>query len=80
MLGAGRTYVAMNQGRLALHYLKEAARLAPKIADIHFSLAEAYLLLGRTDQARMAYETVIDLAPPESELANKAKQRLGAIQ
>ena len=80
LLGAGRAYVAMNQGRLALHYLKEAARLAPKIADIHFSLAEAYLLMGHTDQARMAYETVIDLAPPESELANKAKQRLGAIR
>ena len=78
--GVGRTYLAMNQGRLALRYLVQAVKKAPKVADIHFELAEAYLLVGEIDQARFSYETVIDLAPADSTLAIKAKQRLGAIR
>jgi tetratricopeptide (TPR) repeat protein len=75
--GTGRTYLAMNQGRLALRYLERAAQLAPKLPDIHFTLGEAYLLTGQTAQARFAYESVIDLAPQDSDLAMKARQRLG---
>ena len=78
--GVGRTYLAMNQGRLALRYLEAAVQQAPQVADIHFDLAEAYLLVGNIDQATASYYTVIDLAPPESQLALKAKQRLGAIR
>lgn len=78
--GAGRTYLAMNQGRLALRYLEAAVQQAPQVADIHFDLAEAYLLVGNTDQARASYDTVIDLAPPESPLALKARQRLGSLR
>ena len=78
--GIGRTYLAMNQGRLALRYLEQAVKQAPKVAETHFFLAEAYLLVGRIDQARFSYETVIDLAPMDSALALKARQRLGAIR
>jgi Flp pilus assembly protein TadD len=70
----------MNQGRLALRYLERAVKLAPKVAEIHFDLAEAYLLVGKLQQARFSYETVVDLAPAESALAIKAKQRLGSIK
>jgi type IV pilus assembly protein PilF len=77
LLGAGRTHVAMNQGRPALPYLEQAVRLSPKTPDIHFWLAEAYLLTAQNPQARAAYEAVIQLAPKESELTVKAKQRLG---
>jgi tetratricopeptide (TPR) repeat protein len=75
--GAGRTYLALNQGRLALRYLERAAQLAPKLPDIHFNLGEAYLLTGQMARARSAYESVIDLAPQDSELVMKARQRLG---
>lgn len=75
--GIGRTYLALNQGRLALRYLSNAVRLAPKVAEIHFHLAEAYLLTGKIQQARASYQTVLDLASAESEWATKAKQRLG---
>ena len=78
--GVGRTYLAMNQGSLAVRYLEQAVQQAPKMADLHFDLAEAYLLIGKFKEARYAYETVIDLAPQESPLAQKARQRLGAIR
>ncbi len=78
--GVGRTYLAVNQGRLALKYLKQAVRLAPKAAEIHYDLAEAYLLVGRFGQARVSYEDVIDLGTPESDLVQKAKKRLRTIQ
>lgn len=78
--GVGRTYLTMNQGRLALRYLEQAVKQAPKVAEIHFDLAEAYLLVGQIKRARFSYETVVDLAPAESALAVKAKQRLRAIQ
>ena len=77
LVGSGRTYLAMNQGRQAQRYLERAVKLSPKTAEIHYYLAEAYLLTGQTAQARASYETVIDLAPPESDFALKAKQRLG---
>ncbi len=80
LYGIGRTYLAMNQGSLALRYLERAVQQAPKVPEIHFDLAEAYLLVGRFDQARYTYESVIDLAPSESSLAAKAKQRLSSIR
>jgi type IV pilus assembly protein PilF len=77
LVGMGRTYLALNQGRQALPHLERAVRLAPRAPEIHFLLAEAYLLTGQGSQARTAYETTIDLAPRESDLALKARQRLG---
>ena len=52
LLGTGRTYIAMNHGRLALRPLEKAAQLAPKVAEIQYNLAEAYLLTGQMEQAR----------------------------
>ena len=77
--GVGRTYLATNQGRLALKYLMRAVKVAPKAPEIHLDLGEAYLLVGRFTEARNAYDMVIDLAPQESDLANRARQRLGTI-
>ena len=77
--GVGRTYLATNQGRLALKYLKRAIKVAPRAPEIHLDLGEAYLLVGKLNEARNAYDNVIDLAPPESEMVEKARQRLGAI-
>jgi Tfp pilus assembly protein PilF len=80
LAGTGRTYLAMNQPRLAIRYLEQAAKQAPQAADIHYALAEAYLMVGNTQQARASYLTVIDMAPQDSELAMKARQRLGMVQ
>ncbi len=80
LYGIGRTYLAMNQGSLALRHLERAAQQAPKVPEIHFDLAEAYVLVGRFDQARHTYETVIDLAPSDSPLAAKARRRMGSLR
>jgi type IV pilus assembly protein PilF len=78
--GLGKTYLAMNRGRLATAYLKKALQLAPKVAEIHFEYAEANRLAGRITQARISYENAIDVAPPESEIAAKAKSRLRSLR
>jgi tetratricopeptide (TPR) repeat protein len=78
--GAGRTYLALNKGRLALHYLEKAVKQAPQVAQIHFELGEANMLVGKTDQAIISYETVIELTAPESVLAARAKQRIGMLR
>ncbi|MBT8339002.1 MAG: tetratricopeptide repeat protein [Desulfatitalea sp.] len=80
LFGVGRTYLSLNQGRLALRYLDRAVQIAPSAAEVHYYLAEAYLLTGQIAQARTSYETVIDLAPVDSNLAAKAKQRLEIIR
>jgi tetratricopeptide (TPR) repeat protein len=77
--GVGRVYLATNQGRLALKYLKRAVKSAPQAPEIYFDLGEAYLLVGQIEEARHAYDNVIDLAPPESELSEKARRRLNAL-
>ena len=77
LIGMGRTHIALHQGRQALPHLEKARQLSSKIADIHFLLGEAYLLTGQGHQARAAYETTLDLAPRDSEVAVKARQRLG---
>ncbi|MBR9980123.1 MAG: tetratricopeptide repeat protein [Desulfatitalea sp.] len=77
LVGMGRTHLALNQGRQALPYLEQARRTSPKVAEVHFLLGEAYLLTGQNPQARVAYETTLELAPRDSDLALKARQRLG---
>ena len=74
--GIGRTYLAMNKGRLALAYLEKALQLAPKVAEIHYDYAEANMLVGHVAQAKISYENAIDMAPPESDIAVKARKRL----
>lgn len=76
----GRTYLRINQPRLALRYLEPALKLAPKLVEVHYYLAEAYLMTGNVDQARASYLTVIDMAPRDSDLSQNARQRLGMLQ
>ena len=78
--GAGRSYLALNDGRMALRYLERAVQHAPKMAQIHYELGEAYLLVGRTNQAVVSYETAVEFSPPESEVAIKAKQRIRSVR
>lgn len=80
LAGVGRTYLRMNEPRLALRYLEQALKTNPKLADIHYYLAEAYLMTGKLEQARASYLTVIDLAPRDSELSQNARRRLGMVE
>jgi Tfp pilus assembly protein PilF len=78
--GAGRSYLALNEGRMALRYLERAVQHAPKTAQIHYELGEAYLLVGQTTQAVVSFETAVEFAVPESEVAIKAKQKIRSIR
>lgn len=78
--GLGKTYLAMKKSRLAMAYLGKALQLAPKVAEIHFEYAEANLLAGRIAQAKVSYENAIDTAPPESDVAAKARKRLRTLR
>ena len=78
--GAGRCYLALNDGRMALRYLSSAVKIAPKAPELHFELAEANLLIGQTGQAIVSYESAIEFAMPESDIAAKAKRRLRSIR
>lgn len=78
--GAGRCYLALNNGRMALRYLSRAVKVAPKAPEIHYELAEANLLVGRTRQAVISYETAIELSMPESDINAKAQKRLRTIR
>jgi type IV pilus assembly protein PilF len=78
--GAGRCYLALNDGRLALKYLERAVKVAPKAPELHYELAEANLLIGRTRQAIVSYESALEFAMPESDIAIKARKRLRSIR
>ena len=78
--GLGTTYLAMKKGRLAVSYLEKALQLAPKVAEIHYEYAEANLLVGRIAQAKISFENAIDMAPPESEIADRARARLHSLR
>lgn len=80
LFGLGRAYLDQNEGQLALRYLEQATQLAPKVGEYHYYLAEAYLLTGKTTQARNSYLNVIELVPQESDLAIRAKRRLGMLR
>jgi len=80
LAGVGRTYLKLNEPRLALRYLEQALKTNPKLPDVHYYLAEAYLMTGKTEQARASYLTVIDLAPRDSELSQNARRRLGMVE
>jgi type IV pilus assembly protein PilF len=78
--GLGKTYLAMKKSRLAMAYLEKALELAPKVAEIHFEYAEANLLAGHIAQAKISFENTIDTAPPESDIAARARQRLRSLR
>lgn len=78
--GAGRTYLAMHQGHMALRYFERAVDIAPKSPEIHFELAEANLMIGRKRQAILSYEDAIEMAMPESDVTKKAMMRLRSLR
>lgn len=78
--GAGRCYLAINEGRLALRYFERAVKHAPKMAQVHYELGEAYQLVGRMRQARVSYETAVEFAPPDSDVSIKAQKRIHSLR
>ncbi|MBI1893448.1 MAG: M48 family metalloprotease, partial [Candidatus Rokubacteria bacterium] len=75
----GLAYSRLGQHRQALPHLKVVAEASPKHPMIHGLLAEA---LERTDDIRgayAAYQAQLQVAP-DSELGQRARQRVGALR
>jgi tetratricopeptide (TPR) repeat protein len=59
----GLAYRVKGQDELAIGELEQAREQSPDVADIEAELAEAYLRVGRTDEARRAAERALALEP-----------------
>lgn len=75
-LKAGKFYWSKPNYRAAASRFEEATKWDPKSAEAFFLLAEASEKLNRKDQARSAYEKVVQLAP-DSKDGKKAKKKIG---
>ena len=69
--GLGRTYIATGKLAEALGLLGKAAKAAPNVPDTYYYIGQAYEKAGRSQDAKMAYLKVIEVAP-DSEIANRA--------
>jgi tetratricopeptide (TPR) repeat protein len=61
----GNLNIAQGHTGLGMQELQQAQQLDPMSADAHASLAEAYRVQGRMDDAKKEFQTAIDLAPDE---------------
>jgi len=59
----GRCYLQKGLYEKALKEFQKAVQLAPKSPPLHFSLAVAYALLDREDEARSSAAKCLELAP-----------------
>ncbi|MFZ0271571.1 MAG: tetratricopeptide repeat protein [Acidobacteriaceae bacterium] len=61
----GNLNIAQGHTGLGMQELQQAQQLDPMSADAHASLAEAYRVQGRMNDAKKEFQTAIDLAPDE---------------
>ncbi|MBI2595308.1 DUF2723 domain-containing protein [Candidatus Daviesbacteria bacterium] len=59
----GEFYARMRDFNSSYHYLAKAERLDVKNLSVHFNLGLSYINIGRTDQAKLEFETVKQLSP-----------------
>jgi tetratricopeptide (TPR) repeat protein len=62
--------------RAALGRYERATKFNPNSAEAFFKVGEAEEKLKNKDAARIAFQKVIQLAPPDSKLAREAKKKL----
>lgn len=66
----GLTYLKNGNYSQAKFNLDKALQFAPRSADAHFSLAYYYQQVEEHDSAEDAYQTAMDLAPKNADIAN----------
>jgi type IV pilus assembly protein PilF len=69
-MSLGLTYLKNNNYTQAKKNLDKALEFDPSSADVHYSLAYYYQLVGDNARAEEFYETAIDLAPSNGDIAN----------
>lgn len=69
-MSLGLTYLQNNNYTQAKQNLDKALALNPRSADVQFAVAYYYQLVGDIRRAEEYYETAIDLAPNNGDIAN----------
>lgn len=72
----GDFYWHKNDFRAALNRYREATRYNPSSPEAFFKVGEAEQKLKHKDEAKLAYQKVIQLAP-DTKLAEEAKKKIG---
>jgi tetratricopeptide (TPR) repeat protein len=75
----GMNALAQLKPERALVYLEKAIPFAPKWPELYLDIARAHRLAGETPRAREAYNRVIELAEPGSELAATAVKEAASL-
>lgn len=69
-LSLGLTYLKNGNFTQAKFNLDKALEFAPKLADVHYSLAYYYQLVAEYEQAEKSYARAIKLAPTNGDIVN----------
>lgn len=77
--GLARTYTATGKMAEALSTFGKAVKWAPDYAPTYFYMGQTYEKAGRSNDAKMLYLKVIDMAP-DSDLANRAARAALKLQ
>jgi tetratricopeptide (TPR) repeat protein len=78
--GLGKTYMAEGRIPEAVQIFEKAVKNAPTFAALYLDLGKAYTLAREYKKALSAYNRVIELAAPDSDLAKKAGQEADRIR
>lgn len=74
----GLIYIKKSDLNQAREHLEKSVRLNPSLYDAHFFLAETYLKLKDTANAKKSFQQVVKLAP-QSALGKKAREHLRSL-
>ena len=71
----GLVYARLQERETAIRNFREAIRYRPSYVEAHASLGQVLLATGRTEEARVAFERVVTLAP-DSDMAVDSRIQL----
>lgn len=78
----GAAYASKERYNAAIGAFKTAEQIAPKVASIHYNIAQAYEASGISNEAEYEYERALEIDPnyeKAREALDKLKQRLHHI-
>ena len=78
--GLGKTYMAEGRITEAVQTLEKAVQNAPNFAALYLDLGNAYAMAREYKKALFAYNRVIELAAPNSDLAKMAAEEADKIK
>ncbi|MCE5200589.1 MAG: tetratricopeptide repeat protein [Armatimonadota bacterium] len=78
----GAAYAAKGRFNAAIGAFKQAEQIAPRVASIHFNIAQAYEASGIPNEAEYEYERALEIDPNYTrarEALDVLKKKLGHV-